>query len=103
MGFAHRIPDESGLAEASASPGSRLLPLAAGLLPWVRLRGVRPPDWTMRAAVSLYCVSGSYGPRNFGPLKWIMWPGFSAIQTSVSHATSAAYWRKSARVRKAVT
>lgn len=33
-----------------------------------------------------------YGPRNRLPLKWIMCSGASAIQTSVSHAMSAAYF-----------
>lgn len=30
-----------------------------------------------------------YGPRNRSPLKWIMWSGASAIQTSVSQAMAA--------------
>ena len=33
----------------------------------------------------------SYGPRNRSPLKWMMWLGASATQTSVSHAMSARY------------
>jgi len=43
------------------------------------------------------------GPRNFGPLKWPMWSGLSAIHTSVSRAMSATYFLKSEVLRNAVT
>jgi hypothetical protein len=40
-------------------------------------------DFVNHEAVSFGITSG-YGPRKRSPLKWIMWSGSSAIQTSDS-------------------
>lgn len=80
-------PPEGGLATAE----------------WDASKGTHESQPMKLLACWLYCSSRLYGPRNFGPLKWIMWSGISAIQTSVSQAMSAAYLRKSDLSRNAVT
>ena len=44
-----------------------------------------------------------YGPRNLGPLKWIMCVGALAIQTSVSQAMVSRYFMKIFRFGNADT
>lgn len=42
---------------------------------------------SMRAAPPTYeGATSGYGPRKRSPLRWIMWSGSEAIQTSVSQA-----------------
>ena len=48
-------------------------------------------------------ITSGYGPRNRSPLKWIIWSGSSAIQTSDSRATCEAKVCMVRRVSKAVT
>jgi hypothetical protein len=46
----------------------------------------RTAPLTLVFAVLLSRPQRTGGPRNLSPLKWIMWSGLSAIQTSVPHA-----------------
>ena len=48
-------------------------------------------------------MTSGYGPRKRSPLKWIMWQGSSAIQTSDSHAICAKNDCIARRVSIAVT